>query len=140
MSDYSKQYNTPLNKTDLGLYEKWFNSLPSHQRNTIDYDMQGVFASGIRGKNGHFPDTYKKPNHPTFSMESKYSGVDGHTGGEWRNILGVEVFVPSRTNFTQNKPSFLREYFKQVEPNSLLLYDLKDILEAFPQFKEDKHR
>ena len=141
MSDFSERYNTPLSASEMGLYEQWLKTLPKHQRNVVDYDMQGAFASGIASNNnGHFSDAFKKPNHPTFSTQSKYSGTDGYVGGEWRNVLGVDMFVPSKTNIEQNEPSFLREYFKRVEPNALLMYDLNDILNTFPQFKEDRRR
>jgi hypothetical protein len=71
----------------------------------------------------HFPDTYKKPNHPTFSRESIYNGAmvsDGIPiyGGTW----GEDYYQPSATmiRFMQN-PQFLQDYFKKVEPNMRLL-------------------
>lgn len=53
------------------------------QRNKINevfhpaqhYDYVGAFRNGIdrgEGDEGHFPDTFKLPGHPTFSIESKY--------------------------------------------------------------------
>lgn len=42
----------------------------------------------------HFPDTYKKPNHPTFSDESIYSTQET-PGGHWDNQNGKDVFYPS---------------------------------------------
>lgn len=36
-----------------------------------DYDFRGAFAAGVQpDENGHWPDRWKKPNHPTFSVES----------------------------------------------------------------------
>ena len=56
-----------------------------------DYDLRGAFKAGVvpagaeAGKDeGHFPDTYKKPNHPTFSDQSIYAkfGNPGHWEGD----------------------------------------------------------
>lgn len=50
-----------------------------------DYDLRGAYAEGIdRDSRGHLPDTYKKPNHETFSDESAYApyGEPGHWVGE----------------------------------------------------------
>lgn len=43
--------------------------------NGQDYDFRGAYQAAILDKynsNSHFPDTFKKPNHPTFSNESIY--------------------------------------------------------------------
>jgi hypothetical protein len=47
-----------------------------------DYDHRGAFAGGAGREGGHMPDTYKKPNHETFSDESQYAeyGNPGHWG------------------------------------------------------------
>lgn len=43
----------------------------------VDYDLRGAFKSGAQpAANGHWPDTFKKPNHPTFSNQSKYATAD----------------------------------------------------------------
>lgn len=61
------------------------------------YDYKGYFESDpqaamktARG-GGHFPDTFKTPNHPTFSNESKYSAPWAE-GGSWTNENGTDVF------------------------------------------------
>ena len=39
-----------------------------------DYDLRGAFKAGVvPAANGHMPDTFKLPNHPTFSNESQYA-------------------------------------------------------------------
>lgn len=40
-----------------------------------DYDLRGAFKAGLvpDENTGHWPDTFKKPNHPTFSVESQYA-------------------------------------------------------------------
>src|SRR5690348_15736433 len=55
-----------------------------------DYDLQGAYEAGIvPSANQHFPDTFKKPNHPTFSIESKY-WKPGLPAGRWEG----ETFIP----------------------------------------------
>jgi len=52
------------------------------------YDYVSAFRAGINrspappGKRGHFPDTYKLPGHPTFSVESMYY-KKGMPAGKW---------------------------------------------------------
>jgi hypothetical protein len=49
-----------------------------------DYDLRGAYADGIdRDANGHLPDTYKKPNHETFSDESDYARGNEDIAGRW---------------------------------------------------------
>ena len=51
-----------------------------------DYDLRGAFKAGLKPDTatGHWPDTFKKPGHPTFSDESKYArfGNPGHWQGD----------------------------------------------------------
>ena len=92
--------------------------------------MRGAWQAGEgQGGNGHFTDRFKKPNHPTFSNESIYNGADGQYGGEWLNILGRDVFVPTETNLAQNDSEWLRKYFAEVEPSALLM-NPNDILKV----------
>lgn len=62
-------------------------------RDLEDYDLRGFYSEnpGEGMGSGHMTDRYKKPNHPTFSDESKYSGVNGNVGGHW----GPDYFMPS---------------------------------------------
>lgn len=56
-----------------------------------DYDFRAAYAAGLKpGENGHWPDIGKKPNHPTFSVESKYAKESGTTPGRWEG----ERFIP----------------------------------------------
>jgi hypothetical protein len=49
-----------------------------------DYDYRGAFAAGEqRSGNGHLPDTFKKPNHETFSNESQYAAERPEIAGHW---------------------------------------------------------
>lgn len=50
-----------------------------------DYDLRGAFKAGVNPdpKTGHWPDTFKKPNHPTFSDQSVYAGQAPDKAGTW---------------------------------------------------------
>ena len=123
----SERYNTPIPKEKADLYQLWLKGFPEYQRNTNDYDIQGAFLAGVQSSNnGHLPDTFKKPNHPTFSIDSKYHNVDAKQGGWWLELPNGEwLFVPSETNWQQNG-DFLEDYFKVAEPYGYLPNDLKD--------------
>lgn len=130
MADFTDRYNTKLSESDEKLYQLWLKTLPKEQQNTYDYDMRGAWQAGKgQGGNGHFTDRFKKPNHPTFSNESIYNGADGQYGGDWLNILGRDVFVPTETNLAQNDSEWLRKYFAEVEPSALLM-NPNDILKV----------
>jgi len=64
-----------------------------------DYDFRGAFKAGLNpagpeaGVNeGHWPDTFKKPNHPTFSVESQYAKDAPDKAGSWNG----DVYVPPK--------------------------------------------
>lgn len=100
-----------------------------------DYDYQSFFKANPDAKMSpgqHYPDTYKKPNHPTFSDESQYNGIgywnpktgneDKTQGGHWdKDDEGHDTFTPGKTNFDHHSVEELQEYFKRVEPKAKLL-------------------
>lgn len=82
-------YNPYLAAKDLN-FQKWYNTNTLEGKNNIpfseglDYDYYSYYRNGDY-KNytgGHFPDTYKRPNHETFSDESIYSTPE-NPGGHW---------------------------------------------------------
>ena len=87
-----------------------------------DYDMEGYMAAVKSGKinprigeEDHYPDTYKLPNHPTFSEQSKYSNADTQ-GGKWQEgEEGRYYFHPSEYNLKNRSPDELGEYFHNQE-------------------------
>lgn len=127
MADYTDKYNTPLPEEKKDLYELWLKAFPEHQRGTYDYDMTGAFLGGVKsGEDGHLPDTYKKPNHPTFSVDSQYHNSDGNYGGQWLELAdGDWLFVPSQTNWQLNG-DWLEDYFKMAESKGFLPQELTD--------------
>jgi hypothetical protein len=89
-----------------------------------DYDMDAWRRAnpGVQmGPGQHYPDTYKKPNHPTFSDQSMYHGQGGAEGGHWdTNPDGTWTFTPGRTNLENFSADALRDYFQRVEPGNTL--------------------
>lgn len=127
MTDYTDKYNSYLPKDKEELYELWLKAFPKEQQNTYDYDMIGAFIGGVQsGENNHLPDTYKKPNHPTFSVDSQYHGSNGRYGGRWIELTdGNWLFVPSQTNWNLNG-DWLEDYFKMAESKGFLPQELID--------------
>jgi hypothetical protein len=77
---------------------------------------------------GHFTDTHKKRNHPTFSTGSKFHseetpGVYGkRLAAKTRKAMTSQSFTPSDFNLQMHSPESLREYWNNVEaPNEHIL-------------------
>lgn len=93
-------------------------------RSAPDYDMAAAKAAGVKpDPRGHYPDTYKLPNHATFSDESIYSKPgSGPVGGTWiPNGQPGGAFQPSPLNRANMPGAALQNYFKRVEPDATLL-------------------
>ena len=94
-----------------------------------DYDYAGAKRAGVKPDvRGHMPDTYKLPNHMTFSDDSIYS-QPGHEGGKWRQTPdGSWVFWASPLNASQHSLPEMSSYFHRVEqghpgtPDSFAVY------------------
>jgi len=55
-----------------------------------DYDFRAAYVDKQQqGDNGHWNDIGKKPNHPTFSVESKYAKDAPGYAGHWEGDLYV---------------------------------------------------
>lgn len=129
MLDMTDQYNTQLSPEDEKVFQKWAQSQNKLQ-DLYDYDVRGLWKSGQANMEGHGPDTYKKPNHPTFSDESIYHGVDNHEGGHWEGEAPFEAFTPGRSNLEHYGPSGLDEYFRSYEPDVRLQLPDQDVVEG----------
>lgn len=115
------RYDTSLTPAEERKYRAW--AIRQNRLNdTTDYDLRGAWkGNALAASNGHLPDTYKKPNHPTFSQESQYSTPD-QTGGQWVQApSGKWVFMASPWNLNNMGPNALGDYFNRVEPDSSLL-------------------
>jgi len=122
-TDFTNMLNTPIPPEQIAEYNKWLNSLPPQMDQTgRNYDLQGAYLAGLStAGNGHLPDTFKKPNHPTFSTESKYSGGDFGAGGTWtQNPNKTWAFTVSPDQLKISSPDSIVNYFKNNEPTGKL--------------------
>lgn len=132
--DNTNAFNTPLTPQEQEIYKKNFGD----SNMTYNYDMQGFIKANpnfdIKNvpEGQHYPDTYKKPSHPTFSNQSQYHGiitgdlpVKGQKpteGGQWEKLDdGSYSFTPGRTNFKYHTPQELRDYFDKYEKGNTLI-------------------
>ena len=83
--------------TDLGPDEAAFQADKARDNpndSGVDYDLRGAWKAGSQrapGSGGHMADTFKKPNHPTFSDQSKYATGDQRgRAGHWDG----DTFIP----------------------------------------------
>lgn len=116
-------YDTPLTADQETAYQSAYGADASH-----DYDMRGYFADTGKTPNAegdHYPDTYKKPWHPTFSDESMYNGVAGTQGGTWGTADGKDTFTPGATNMKLHGVLGMIDYFDKHEPDVHLLMPRK---------------
>lgn len=97
-------------------------------RDIEDYDLRGLFKQ-IRGGDlepGHFTDQFKKPNHPTFSTQSQYSGRGSMVGGEWTADPQEKwSFQASPHNVESRGAEGLVRYFMEREPDAKLILPKK---------------
>lgn len=101
--------------------------------NTPDYDLgkwveqadyKDVANLIDKPNTAHFNDIGKMPNHMTFSNESYYSN-NKTPGGMWSENNGKWQFNATPFNLTQHNAEQLKNYFKQVEPDSTLILPSK---------------
>lgn len=84
------QFDTILSPAEETTFRKW---KQKHAPNDsgADYDLRGAFKAGFKpDEKGHWPDLYKKPNHPTFSDQSIYAKDAPDKAGRWEG----ENFIP----------------------------------------------
>lgn len=98
------KYNTPEGK----------NGIPINDPN-IDYDYRKYYEDAVTGKNPmdfdsetqHFPDTYKLPNHPSFSNQSIYyngqnNALSYDTGAlPWKDITKSKLIKKANGGLLQ---------------------------------------
>jgi len=124
---------TQLNPEEEVQFDVWAGKMRSEGKihpldDFSDYDMRGYWKETGGNESlkagEHFPDKWKRPNHPTFSTESVYSQGDfaekyGDMAGHWEN----NEFVP---------PVSVEELYNTYENDAQTEYDTlrqKDILE-----------
>lgn len=138
-----KTFTTKLTKKQEDKFQNWYKNvsyelgLDSNPDNPLHaYDYRGFWLEN-RNKDidytqpdFHFTDTYKKPDHPTFSVESKYAdkkyGIDPKTVGHWdgENFISGSFndLIAARTD----RPTKQLEYNKQpYEPSKEIIDYIK---------------
>ena len=78
------KYDTRLNPQEEEKFQQW-KQKNAPRDSGADYDLRGAFKEGLTPdkQSGHWSDKYKKPNHPTFSVESKYAKDEPEKAGHW---------------------------------------------------------
>lgn len=90
-------YDTKLSLEEEAKFKDW-KAKNAPNDSGEDYDLRGAYKEGLKpdAKSGHWPDTYKKPNHPTFSDQSKYAGAAPEKAGHWN---GDEYISPRHKEY-----------------------------------------
>lgn len=86
-------YDTALSDSEESAFQEWKKKYAPNDSGA-DYDLRGAFKSGLTpdAKTGHWPDTFKKPNHPTFSDQSIYAKDAPDRAGHWDG----DTYVPAK--------------------------------------------
>lgn len=113
--DQTANYNTPLTPQEEAAFQAWAAQDPKRLGDLYDYDVRGFWkAGGHTAKNGHGSDNWKKPNHPTFSNQSIYSGP--YTpGGQWDQQKSGFSFTPALGNPRAMDASDEEVYWNRIE-------------------------
>ena len=115
------KYNTEIPEDLRDEFMRWVGAETQRRgKNPLDmlydFDVQGFWLSGewrTRDFNSLYNDRWKKPNHPTFSNESRYHGADEYYGGQWGSQDEKSTFSPSRTNINFHGENGLYRYFRE---------------------------
>ena len=123
-------YNTPILTPQMwDAYSAWARGQGLDAvEDAHDYDMQGAFlrefampldarvAEAVDPR-GHGSDTFKKPNHSSFSAESVYASPL-HPGGVWTD---GGFFTPSPATPNFYMPRDMASYMRDYEPGAALV-------------------
>lgn len=132
---FLNNYNTTLSDENERRFANWLAAESKRRgrdlsRDMEDYDLKGYWLNGgykDTSGQGHGPDTYKKPNHPTFSDQSIYHGTMSpwgvpFEGGHWAD--DGSSYTPSATMLRYTHPrDFLQQYMQRNEPGVRLNID-----------------
>ena len=110
------KYDTKLTPLQEAKY-KLAASKAGRTNDTANYDLRGAWLKAPKsiGGKGHLTDEFKKPNHPTFSTDSKYS-KPSNMGGSW--VAGKNnsySFTPSKRQIS--RAGGLRPFKKAFDKN-----------------------
>src|ERR1035437_5231124 len=81
---FDEKFNTRLQPQEEAAFKQW-KSQYAPKDSGEDYDLRGALKAGLKpdAETGHWPDTFKKPNHPTFSDQSSYAKYAPEKAGHW---------------------------------------------------------
>jgi len=132
---FLNNYNTKLTPEQEAAFQQWVAEQSERKgrdisQDQLDYDIRGAFLDLVSGKmkedeRGHTGDTYKKPNHPTFSDQSVYHNTDDpFTGGKFiGGTWGENTYTPSIEMLNSTHPmGFLVDYMQKREPDIQLIF------------------
>lgn len=90
----ANNFNTSLAPGEEPQYQSWKAQYAPHDSGE-DYDLRGAYKYGLTPdpKTGHWSDKFKKPNEPTFSVESQYAQDAPDRAGHWSGP-NRDVYVP----------------------------------------------
>jgi hypothetical protein len=107
MAAAQTSYDTPLKPDEETAFQAWKKQY-APKDSGADYDLRGAFKAGLKPdpQTGHWPDTFKKPNHPTFSDESIYAKNRPDLAGHWTGPHHDQYVPPVAGQQTPRQPSF----------------------------------
>jgi len=96
---FDSNFNTKLAPEEETSFKAWKEKFAPKDSGS-DYDLRGAFKAGLTPdqQTGHWPDTFKKPNHPTFSDQSQYAEFG--KPGRWE---GDKFIAPAKSGLTDDE-------------------------------------
>jgi hypothetical protein len=127
------RFNTALAPDEETQFQAW-KAQYAPQDSGVDYDLRGAFKAGLTPDptSGHWPDTFKKPNHPTFSNQSKYAAIMPERAGRWNGETFTFAPPPAA-----KKPVDVGDFVSRVKARRFDPYADKDLGLAGPSILDE---
>lgn len=102
------KYDTKLTPDEETKFKEW-KAKYAPKDSGADYDLRGAFKAGLTpdAQTGHWPDTFKKPNHETFSVESNYAKDAPDKAGSWAGPKH-DIYIPAGATYVAGDSDFNR--------------------------------
>lgn len=109
-ADVEKSFDTKLTPDEEVSFQAWKRKYAPNDSGE-DYDLRGAYKAGLTpdAQTGHWPDTFKKPNHPTFSDQSQYAKDAPDKAGHWDG----DTYVPPKGH----EPSAFDTFLDWIVPD-----------------------
>lgn len=130
-----QQFNTMLSDKEEKKFQDWFKDMQdkgmiAETDTGFDYDFRGAFKDGYKpvkqsDDKYHWTDKYKKPNHVTFSKESKYAeGLWAQYAGSWSTDKNGNVkYTPSNIQYPHAEQQLYYDMTKDLEKTVVTSHD-----------------